>query len=546
VLAPAGAALAVVAIGQVAFFVAVLALIARIVPAPARWWSLALLAVVSGFYGGVGTFRIAEPFATARTLAEPLVVAALACCAAARPRAALALLALAALLHPLVAGTGVAVLLLWHTLPRTRLAAALLAAACALALVVVLWPGVPRIDAEWRAVLQARSPHLFLAEWFLPDWSRVLWGFGVLWLAARLVAPARRLVLAVAVCGSAGIVLSGIAVDGFGSAAAAALQFWRAHWLVQVLAIVLVPATATALWSRGGAGSVAAACLVASCCFGRDEQLAAALLLLATVILEVAGRRWPGLLRGRSEQAGVALALAAGVIGLMFEVQSRLPPEYGIQESARWQDMVHAGASVGGLLPLAAILWLAACSRLRLAALAVSVAALALALAAWDARRPWPRFVDEASGAPNPFRDVLPPGAVVFWPDPHTPSWLVLRRAAWYSADQGAGIVFSRATALAYAERRNASRTLSLANEDCRMSGRAACRIDRAIARALCGMQDGPSHLVLAAPVADTPATSWQLPRHRKPVPDVLYMQSCADIAGNKKAGTRPAFLKSA
>ncbi|HYM27073.1 MAG TPA: hypothetical protein VET66_02910, partial [Steroidobacteraceae bacterium] len=95
-LGAGSAALAVTIAGQLAFFMAAAALVFRIAGGLTGWWSLALLAAVSGYYGGVGVFRIAEPFATARTLSEPLVLAALACTLSSRPRTALAALAAAA------------------------------------------------------------------------------------------------------------------------------------------------------------------------------------------------------------------------------------------------------------------------------------------------------------------------------------------------------------------------------------------------------------------------------------------------------------------
>ena len=60
-------------------------------------------------------------FATARTLAEPLVLAALGCTLASRHLAACAALAAAAALHPLVAAPGIAVMYFWHALARPRL-----------------------------------------------------------------------------------------------------------------------------------------------------------------------------------------------------------------------------------------------------------------------------------------------------------------------------------------------------------------------------------------------------------------------------------------
>ena len=67
------AAMVVTIAGQLGFVAAAAALVARLPAGQVRWWSLALLATVSGYYGGVGVFRFAEPFATARTLAEPQI-----------------------------------------------------------------------------------------------------------------------------------------------------------------------------------------------------------------------------------------------------------------------------------------------------------------------------------------------------------------------------------------------------------------------------------------------------------------------------------------
>ena len=77
-LGAGAAALVVTLAGQALFLGAAALLVSRLASGNARWWSLVLLASVSGYYGGVGVFRIAETFATARVLAEPLVIGALA------------------------------------------------------------------------------------------------------------------------------------------------------------------------------------------------------------------------------------------------------------------------------------------------------------------------------------------------------------------------------------------------------------------------------------------------------------------------------------
>ena len=527
-----GAALAVTITGQLAFLAAAAVLVFRITRGLTGWWSLALLAAVSGYYGGVGVFRFAEPFATARTLAEPLVLAALACTLSSRYRIALVALAFSAALHPLVAAPGIAAVFLWHAVERPRLLWTVPVLAALAIAIGIAWPSFAvRFDPAWRDAVLERSPHLFLSRWQLPDWARVFWGFCVMALAIRfLQAPVRRLVLAVAFVALAGLAASGLAVDILGSAFAAALQMWRAHWLAHALAIILVPVAVAGLWRSGNAARAAAALVAASCCFGRNELPAAALLAALAVVLDASEQRWPGWMGAATLRLSLLVAICADSVGLLFEVQSRLPPVYGATRAAAWPDYVHAAGSVGGLLPLAVLLLLAACSRFASVSVAVSGALAIAAVGAWDARVPWSRFIEQASGHANPFRDALEPGAVVFWPGPHGRVWLALGAPAWFSVDQGAGIVFSRETALEYERRKLASRDLRSAMEYCALAPTAACRIDPRPVRALCEVPGGPDYAVLNARIEGTAAIEWALPPEIGPGRQSLYLYDCRDL----------------
>jgi len=538
-LGAGSAAMAVTVAGQIAFSAAAVALVFQIVAGPARWWSLALLAASSGYYGGVGVFRLAEPFATARTLAEPLVLAALACTLASRHRAAFVALAAAVALHPLVAAPGIAVVFLWHALARPRMLWSIpILLGMALA-VTALVPGLSlRFDPPWLAVVLDRTPHLLISQWLLPDWSRFLWGLCVAWLAARYVeAPVRRLVFAVAATGLAGVAASWIAVDLLGSAAVAGLQLWRAHWPMQFLAIVLVPVAAAGLCRSGNASRAAAACIAASCCFGRAGLPAAASLAVLAIILDASRHRWPAWMSEAALRLILLALLGTAMAGLLSEILSRLPPVYGAARSPAWTAYVHAAASVGGLLPLAALLWLMAYSRFAFVGAGVAAAAFAVSIAAWDARTPWPRFIERASAGANPFRNVLPPGAQVFWPGSYGKTWLALGRPTWFSVDQGAGIVFNRETALRYADRKRASTDLQTAIDNCAMAEQPDCRIDARPARELCNRQDGPDYLVLNARIDGRNGIEWPLP------PDIgsgrsLFLYACGDI-GHREKGSR-------
>jgi hypothetical protein len=526
-LGAGGAALLVTIAGQAAFLAAAAVLVTQTVPsAVARWWSLALLAVTSGYYGGVGTFRIAEAFATARVLAEPLVLAAIACLLAGRLRASIAALLAAALLHPLVAAPGIAAVFLWHALERRRL---LWLAAVALIAAAVWASWQPRFDPLWRDAVLERSPHLFIAQWHAADWARLAWGLCIAALAVRIASPPlRRLLVITIALAAGGVALSWVAVDLLGSVAAAVLQPWRAHWLLHFLAIIQVPWVVAGLWRAGNAGRAAAACVAASCCFGRDELPAAAALAVLAVILARIEQRSPGwmgtwLLRGIAGGAACAAA-----VGLMLEVQERMPAVYGALQPPGWPEYALAATTVGGLLPIAIALWVLAHTRFGILAFFMAALTLAAALSAWDARTPWRRFLEQESARANPFRAVIPPGSQVFWRENGAPAWLALRTPSWFSSDQGAGIVFSRETAITYAARKQASQALRDALDHCVVTAEGACRVDSRLADALCSRPDGPDYLVLPARLADKEAVGWHLPAPIGRGWRALFLYPCA------------------
>ena len=526
------AAMLVTIAGQLAFFAAAAALAVRLGPGPARWWSLALLAVVSGFYGGVGVFRFAEPFATARTLAEPLVVISLALTLVSLHGIALAALAAAAALHPLVAAPGFLVVYLWHASRRPRLFWLIPAFAAAAVAVILAWPEARlRFDAPWRDAVMIRSPHLFIALWRSPDLARIAWGLCVAAAGLGTVGgPALRLALCALAAGCLGICATGIGVDLMDSALVASLQPWRALWLMHLACILALPFVIAGLWRFGNAGRAAAACLAASCCFGREDHPAAALLAALGVVLAASEWRRPGWMGERTLHAILVATLAVASVGLMFEVQSRLPLAYAARP-VDWTDYIHAAASVGGLLPLAGLIWLGACSRWPWAGLALGFAATVTAVISWDARSQWSRYIEQAGVQESPFRQSVPRGATVFWPEPGGPAWLLLRAPSWFSVDQGAGIVFHRATAIEYTARRQASLELRAGMQNCVYVDRVGCDIKPEYAHKLCTRRDAPDYLVLNGRIEGQAAVEWRLPPGLGPGRNALYLYACRDFA---------------
>jgi hypothetical protein len=495
-LGPADAALLVVIVGQVAFIGAAWALAGRLAPGT-RWWALVMLAALSGYYGGGHAVRIAESFATARTLAEPLVLATFAALLAGRTAFALLALAAASLLHPLVALPAWGVLALWYAQERPHLLRLLPLALIGGGATLLLLP--PKVDPAWHESLVERSRHLFVLLWPLADFAKVAWAAGVTALAVAFAAPAaRRLLLAVVAVGVAGVLASAVLVDFARSGPASALQFWRALWILQAVSTLMVPFVVMKLWNGAPGHRLAAGFVAASCCFGRGEQGIAAALVLGALALT-----WSVSLAGRIDarrmRIGLVVSACVAAVGMLYDVQRRLPDLYMPLDEPLTAYFRVAG-SLGVLLPLAALLGFGMQSRYRRAACVASLLACAFAVAIWDARSPWSRYLEQRPT--HPFSSAIPKGAQVYWSTVSSPAWTALRTTNWFSADQGAGIVFTRATAIEWPQREVASRPLREAEKVCELLKRPDCTIPAAPVRALCSFPQGPDYLVLSAPVA--------------------------------------------
>jgi hypothetical protein len=230
----------------------------------------------------------------------------------------------------------------------------------------------------------------------------------------------------------------------------------------------------------------------------------------------------------------LVVAAAAVSVGVLLEVQARLPSAYGAVHPASWTDYLPAAGSAGVLVLLASLFWLAARSRFPVQALMLAGAVLVGSAAAWDARSSWSRFIEHAGERENPFRRVLAAPEQVFWPAPNGPVWVALRTATWFSVDQGAGIAFNRATAMEYRARRLASESLRGRIQNCAIAYPAECRIEGEIAVALCRWQGtGPDYLVLNGRIeGKIPAATWRTPVAGGQGRQTLRLYSCRDLAG--------------
>ena len=441
---------------QISLFAGAWFLARAVMPAPLALLGVAVMIAIPGDYGPGRIFTCVEQFLTPRMGAEALVLGGLAAALSAQRWLAVALIAVAMLVHPIMAAAGVVALgCIWFALPHRRSGFALLSVtAAALATVALVLPvGVwGRFDDAWLTLVMNRSPYLFLGHWQLDDWSRVAVTLTTLVVGVSTLprAPGRFLCLAALVTTVGGLLLTLFACDLLRLVLITQLQPWRWQWLGTVTAALLLPEILRTRWLTGTDGRTTAMLLVAAWIFALGEF---ALVASAAAIASMALLR-----RLKPPEVRLIFWGACGMlaIAILWRLTSNLEftdVHYLDSHIPLWlrraMSFTHDGA-----VPMAVIAltwWLADVSRGRLGSIFIAALAAAGCVAlfpqtwkTWTTREYPPELVAQFA----PWRELIPPNAQVFWPESPLANWLLLDRPSYLSAAQTSGMVFSRQTAI--------------------------------------------------------------------------------------------------
>lgn len=505
------------------------------------WPTLIVLAILPTGYGDPGVFSFFETSAIPRPFAEAATVAALAAALDARWWRVSLLLALALLLHPIMALVGITGLLLfvvaqyngWRSHRRAIAVAAGSAAFVGMGIVTLAAAGrepfavlVARIDPAWWALLIGRSPHLFPTLWTADAFTRPIAQTTTVLIAAALFGGTMRRVLAAVAFASLGqLALAVLLADTVHLRLATEIQLWRGLWLLSfVSACALVPCAAI-LWRRDAA-----------------SRLVLLLLMLLWLVqaspiasLAVAGFALV-LLNGSAGRAVLDrhVVLAAGCIGLLVVLWNMTVYIGYVEFVSEWSARlgIHALEIVANnleLLPVLAALiaWalLFRARRLRGAiVLAASVLLVPAAALTWDQRTPLmaaservaapPGFARLASGRPHE----------VLWLGGIAEPWFMLGWRQYFSPQQAVGIVFSRPLAMEWRRRADLLISLGLVHPDVFTPWKPLSDDDRirptatALER-LCRRADAPGIIVVpqqddVAAIERGGAITWSAPPH--------------------------------
>lgn len=531
------AAMMASALGSATWFVALAALAHRLAPPRVAWAMVAIVAVLPVCYGDHGfPFGIADTSATPRPFAEAAVMAGLAALLAGRWMVAVLALAVAMLVHPIMAeaGVGIAVLLLLARVPWPyRVAALATVAALGAAAFVAGLAGVPlldrlvtRPDPAWLEVLRTRSPFLFPTLWTSDSFCPLLAQVGTIVVAAHRAAPAqRRLLLAALVVAALGLAIAA-ATSILPLLLVIQAQAWRAVWLLTVLGGCGLAACIATLSAGSPRGRLTLAALLLAWFFQPLPALTLASVGLAVVLdYGTLGARLR--LDARHATAAfvfvavAALWWASGPVLGYVDYLRQLPSDQTMSLLAPLHNNLHN-------LPLLAVIAAALLAPAPLFDRSVWVPVLAVAclllvgldLRLWDQRDAAQAYLESLRSPPGlaALAEGRKPG--VLWLDDEVDAWFALGRPQYFSPQQGVSIVFSRALASLWVDRAGVLTTLGLEPRGVMTPWKPAADDDRMRVTqdrldAFCARADAPG-LVIVPQDGSVPALRdmvvWHLP----------------------------------
>ncbi len=440
--------------------------------APDRKWFYCCLSVVLGWtmYGGLRIFAYSEIFLTSRSFAEPVVLLSLGLVYRQRVIAAITVMLLAALIHPLIAATGF--IMLWVVLSfdhRRWLWLAPIGLGL-LGLLGLMQIGpfsdvFARYDPDWLTHVKEVNAHAFISHWSLFDFGIIVFDVVALYLLVSRVNNPRlsRFAVAAMLAGLGAMAVSYLFVDLGESVFWGKLQIWRTLWIMHWMAMASLPLTLLALWGRQENGRVAALLLTVG--WMAPFSVAPGLVALMALVIDC----WPShikVTRSLTRFLILATGLCAAIIVGQYEMS--------IFKSG---DLLHRPAelifsqifAINILIMLLCIfLWWIA-QRQLLLTLLISVGLVLIALSAWDQRSVWTRALESHPLSQQIWPGIVEPSAKVYWYRDLMAPWVLLGRGNYYTQQQGSGAVFSRGMVLELERRRKLTALLDFQEQICRM-----------------------------------------------------------------------------
>ncbi len=507
-----------------------------------RWPALLVLACAPHVYGGDGRLGFAEPFLTARTLAEPLAVWAADWLLQRRwvPAAVAALAGLA--MHPLIVLPVLAVGWINLCLRDRRwlwlLLGVPLIGALAFAGLAPFDALLQRYDPEWWRIVSVRNAPVFVTRWGPADGQSIAFDFAVLGIAWRFAAEPEqaRLWLSTLLAAAVLMAITILGADIGHNVLITQLQQWRVLWLAHLMVLALVPWLVATLWRGERTHKVAALAVVLSLLAIGANWTTAWVFGVALALGLFAHRRRIQISTPMFRIVVVTFVLAAAAISaIVFAADVKALAEDGDRLAGLAPYRVLFAVPAFSLLIGGAVLWLQVRLPLAVAGL-LALGTLAIAGTGWDQRSEWSTYVEADRSASVPFDAKVAPGSEVYWIDDVKATWFALHARSFMSDDQAGGLLFNRATAIEYQRRANAFAPLGAQRELCGIMGAlnagrvgpdSTCYPTLSAAQLICDLPGGPRYLVFRSTLERGVVAHWRFDAVRPAERADYYLHDC-------------------
>ncbi|MGY1458147.1 hypothetical protein ACW5F0_05790 [Luteimonas sp. A534] len=518
--------------------------LSALLPPAQRYWAWLGVLCLPSMYGVTAIFSYAEPFLTARPVAEALCLLCIGFLARGRVAIALACLALAGLLHPLQAIAAALVVWPWLVMQDRRW---IHAAWAAIPLILLAFAGVEpfdglvrRIDPVWLSELRTFNGQLFLTGWSGRNLLLLLFDALVLGYAWRSLKGPFGGWCAAALAGlGIGLLANLVLVDGLSLVLPAGLQLWRVDWLAHLLAVASLAALLFRDLQAKDLQRALLLTLVTLLVWATTQPAWLLFALLYAAWPNVARVMRPSLVR----MLGWLFGLGAAAL-LVRHVATELIAfglaQYRLDQYAFDRRLLIFPILALGLPLLCTWIWnRLACKSMQLLGIAALCPLLLVAAVRWDARTALAQAIEENAFRSDLFGVQLPEDAQVFWDRVGLVGpWLALQRADYFSPQQLSGVAFSRNTALDGRER--IARLAPLLGDSLacqkgtapRVEGE-PCRISDDSMRLACGPGVGqaPDYLVLPYRQRQSSLGTWEVSDPVTAAPIFMFdLYRCEDV----------------
>ena len=418
-----------------------------------KWLWLALIMTfgMSRYYGGGDTLSYSEGFITARIAGEAFALAGIAAYFWGFQKTGILLAFIGTSFHPLIAGWGLAIIILSHCNWRFILAAVVLSLIFLFISPTLLNTFLRPIDDEWRTLVVATSPYIFMDQWSIKDLSRACMILSFV-IVAFNVSTEKKLWGSLLVATLAGLGASWLGASIFHNALITQLQLWRVLWIASVLQWFAIACISQKLWPD----TKKRIWLIWLGIFWMFQDLFGGFLGVAGALSFYIARDITF-----SKDAFKRIKTITWVT-FVVALLSWIPNAYMdawveggnyLRNETPLSQIISGFLLTNTFIVLGLILWWLAQQEKpsHRAALSITLTILlSYGVLNWDQRPPLRKFIETTAALPQnrPFADQIKPGDMVYSQNIINSTWLGLKTSHYASNKQVSGIVFHKETAI--------------------------------------------------------------------------------------------------